>query len=56
MKLDFTEINGKKIAISEMEYLYSYINENNEKIAVFEYEGNKIEKKIIESVKNASNM
>jgi hypothetical protein len=47
MKLDFTEINGKEIRVTEMEFLHTYINENGEKIAVFEYEGEKIEKKII---------
>ena len=47
MRLDFTEINGKEIRLTEMEYLYNYINENGEKIAVFEYEGEKIEKKVI---------
>ena len=45
MKLGFTEINGKVLKVSEMEYLYSYTNDNGEKIAVFEFEGNKIEKK-----------
>jgi hypothetical protein len=50
MKLGFTEINGREIRISEMEYLYSYINDNNEKIGVFEYEGEKIEKIINESI------
>jgi hypothetical protein len=49
MKLDFTEINGKQIQITDMEYLYSYTNENGEKIAVFEYEGKQIQKKIIEN-------
>jgi len=44
MKLDFTEINGKQIQITDMEYLYTYTNENKEKIAVFEYQGEKIEK------------
>ena len=47
MKSGFTEINGKKVFISDLEYLYNYINEKNEKIVVFEYEGKKIEKKII---------
>ena len=46
MKLDFTEINGKTLKISDLEYLYSYTNDNGEKIAVFEYEGEKIEKKV----------
>jgi len=47
MKLDFTEINGKEIKITDMEFLYSYVNEKGEKIAVFEYEGVEI-RKIIE--------
>lgn len=47
MKLDFTEINGKQIQITDMEFLYNYTNENGEKIAVFEFEGEKIEKKIV---------
>ena len=46
MKLDFTEINGRTVKVSELEYLYSYTNDNGEKIAVFEFEGEKIEKKI----------
>lgn len=49
MKLDFTEIHGKEVRVSEMEYLYSYTNQNNEKIAVFEFEGEKIEKIILEN-------
>jgi hypothetical protein len=49
MKLDFTEINGKVLKVSEMEYLHTYTDSNGDKIAVFEYEGEKIEKKIIES-------
>jgi hypothetical protein len=44
MKLNFTEINGRQIQVTDMEYLYSYTNDNGEKIAVFEYEGEKIEK------------
>jgi hypothetical protein len=48
MKLDFTEINGRTIKVSELEYLYSYTNDNGEKIAVFEFEGEKIEKKVEE--------
>lgn len=46
MKLGFTEINGKALKISDLEYLYSYTNERGEEIAVFEFEGNKIEKKV----------
>jgi hypothetical protein len=47
-RLGITEINGKELRISELEYLYSYTNDNGEKIAVFEFEGDKIEKKIEE--------
>jgi hypothetical protein len=54
MKLGFTEINGKALKVSDMEYLYSYYNDNNEKIAVFEFEGQKIEKLIISSVSENS--
>lgn len=46
MKLGFTEINGKEIKITDMEFLYNYTNDKGEKIAVFEFEGNKIEKKV----------
>jgi hypothetical protein len=46
MKLGFTEINGRELKVSDMEYLYSYINDNDEKIAVFEFEGKKVEKKV----------
>lgn len=48
MKLGFTEINGRELKVSDMEYLYSYTNDNGKKIAVFEYEGEKVEK-IIEN-------
>ena len=48
MKLDFTEINGREIKIADMEFLYNYTNDNGEKIAVFEFEGKKIEKKVEE--------
>ena len=48
MKLDFTEIDGRKIKITDMEFLYNYTNDNGEKIAVFEFEGKKIEKKVEE--------
>ena len=48
MKLGFTEINGKVLEVSDLEYLYSYTNDNGEKIAVFEFEGKKIEKKVEE--------
>ena len=48
MKLNFTEINGKAIQVSDMEFLYHYTNDSGEKIAVFEFEGEKIEKKVEE--------
>lgn len=48
MKLDFTEINGRQIQVTDMEFLYSYTNDHGEKIAVFEFEGKKIEKKVEE--------
>jgi hypothetical protein len=48
MKLGFTEINGREFKVSDLEYLYTYLNENGEKIAVFEFEGEKIEKKVID--------
>jgi hypothetical protein len=48
MKLNFTEIHGKEVRVSDMEYLYSYVNENGKKIAVFEYEGEQIEKEVKE--------
>lgn len=50
MKLDFTQINGKQIQVTDMEYLYTYTNKSGEKIAVFEYEGEQIEKKVVEDV------
>jgi hypothetical protein len=46
MKLDFTEINGREIKITDMEFLYNYTNDSGEKIAVFEFKGKKIEKKV----------
>jgi hypothetical protein len=49
MKLDFTEINGREIKISEMEYLYSYTKEDGKKIAVFEFQGDRVEKEIIKN-------
>jgi hypothetical protein len=45
MKLDFTQINGKEVKVTDMEFLYSYTNDNGEKISVFEFEGEKFEKK-----------
>lgn len=48
MKLDFTEINGREIKITDMEFLYNYTNDSGEKIAVFEFDGKKIEKKVQE--------
>ena len=32
-----------------MEFLYNYVNDNGEKIAVFEFEGKKLEKVVVES-------
>jgi hypothetical protein len=46
MKLGFTEINGREIQVTDMEFLYNYTNDSGEKIAVFEFEGKKIEKKV----------
>jgi len=46
MKLGFTEINGRELKITDMEFLYSYTNDKGEEIAVFEFEGEKIEKKV----------
>jgi hypothetical protein len=46
MKLGFTEINGKEIKITDMEFLYNYTNEEGENIAVFEFNGEKIERVI----------
>jgi hypothetical protein len=48
MKLGFTEINGKEIKITDMEFLYNYTNDQGEKIAVFEFEGRTVEKKVKE--------
>lgn len=48
MKLNFTEIHGKEVRVSEMEYLYSYTNKDGKKIAVFEFEGEQIEKEVKE--------
>ena len=49
MKLDFTEIHGKQVYISDLEYLYTYTNDNGDQIVVYEYEGEKIEKKVIKN-------
>jgi hypothetical protein len=49
MKLDFTEINGKEIRVTDMEFLYKYTNEKGEEIGVFEYQGEQIKKKIVKS-------
>jgi hypothetical protein len=46
MKLNFTEINGREIKITDMEFLYNYTNDKGEKIAVFEFEGKKVETKV----------
>jgi hypothetical protein len=50
MRMEFTEINGKKLQITDMEYLYTYKSEDGEEIAVFEYQGERIEKKVIKDV------
>lgn len=47
MKLDFTQINGKAVQVSDMEYLYTYTNKDGEEVAVFEYQGEQIEKRIV---------
>ena len=47
MKSDFTQINGKALQVSDMEYLYTYTNNEGKEIAVFEFEGEKIEKEVI---------
>lgn len=47
MKLDFTQINGKEIPVSKMEFLYTYKNDEGQEIAVFEYEGERIERKVL---------
>lgn len=49
MRFDFTEIKGKAIQITDMEYLYTYKDKYGQEIAVFEYQGEKIEKKIIKN-------
>jgi hypothetical protein len=46
MKLGFTEINGREVRVTDMEFLYNYTNDSGEKIAVFEFEGKKVEKKV----------
>ena len=46
MKLGFTEINGRELQVTDMEFVYNYTNDSGEKIAVFEFEGKKIEKKV----------
>jgi hypothetical protein len=46
MKLEFTEVNGRELQVTDMEFLYNYTNDSGEKIAVFEFEGKKIEKKV----------
>ena len=49
MKLGVTEINGRELQVTDMEFLYNYTNDSGEKIAVFEYEGKKLEKVILEN-------
>lgn len=45
-KSHLLEINGKKLKISDVEFLYFYENDNKEKFIVFEYCGEKYESKI----------
>jgi hypothetical protein len=47
MKLEFTQINGKQLQITDMEYLYTYTSNEGEEIAVFEYQGERIEKRVL---------
>jgi hypothetical protein len=47
MKLGFTEINGQEVKVTDMEYLHTYIDNKGEKIAVFEFEGKKSKKKLL---------
>lgn len=47
MKLEFTQIDGKQIQVTDMEYLYTYVNKDGEEIAVFEYQGEQIERRIV---------
>jgi hypothetical protein len=48
MKRDFTEINGKQVKLTDMEYLYSYMDEEGTWMAVYEYEGKQVKGKIIQ--------
>ena len=47
MKLEFTQINGKQLQVTDMEYLYTYKSDEDEEIAVFEYQGERIERKVV---------
>lgn len=47
MKLEFTQIDGKQLQVTDMEYLYTYTNNDGEEIAVFEYQGERIERKVV---------
>jgi hypothetical protein len=49
MKLEFTQINGKQLEITDMEYLYTYTSNEGEEIAVFEYQGERIERKVLKN-------
>jgi hypothetical protein len=40
------EVNGQKLNISDVEFLFSYENENQEKLIVFEYEGETYHSKV----------
>ena len=47
MKFSYkVEINGQKINISDVEFLFFYENENKEKFMVFEYNGNTYHSKV----------
>lgn len=40
------EVEGQKLQINEVEFLYFYENEKKEKFIVFEYYGKKYESKV----------
>lgn len=42
------DVDGQKLKITDVEFLFSYENENKEKFIVFEYCGQKYESKINE--------
>jgi len=49
MKLEFTEIHGKQLQVTDMEFLYTYKDNDGEEIAVFEYQGERIERKVLKN-------